>query len=346
MEYGKRRHTMPMPMACLVCRGDLLDEDALTCTACREFAVGRRLHAGHGVPPEWADRHLEFSTFITRLDELAHDYCVPPPLHFADCLGAWAHFVQALHAYHQSNYEIALREARLAQMLRPPRGWKGLGHHAAILAKASEVALVGGDRRLPRRYKAKANITYPSLPTDADLHGAEWQSYGIVMDHLRANRLVEAYAAIYAGLNKLGGPESTHPAAWYLKQLGHAITRARKPRPLFDLKAQPSRTQDRLAVHAHFAIPVPDPEVLENPAWGGLLRAWIAHDNGAWQAAYAHIDEARSLLSDAPQSATLDRELLGLEQRIPVQKRPAKYAVKRNGRIHIPSFAKLRQRLR
>lgn len=331
-------------VACLVCRGDLLDEEALTCSACREFAVGRRLHIGHqlhGLSKPVA----EVAAAITQLDELAHAYGVPPPLQPEDWLGSWAHFVQALHAYNCGEHGQALGEARQALMLKLPRGWKGLADHASIIAKASEEALTGGARRLPRRYMARLEVNFPSIPTNADFASPGWRKYEEAVEHLRAQRFKEANAAIYEGLNQLGGPKSDDPIAWFLRQLGKASKLARRPPPRFELHAQPSRPQDLLTVFGYFNINLPNAFVLEDPAWSALARAWIAFDNGAWQATYAHIEVARSLVPVAPEQRPLRNQLIRLEQKVPVMRRAAHYAIRRKGRIHIPSFARTRQAL-
>lgn len=332
-------------MDCLVCRGDLLDDDALTCSACREFAVGRRLHLGHTPPPSWTSTHLEFAAHLARLDALAQAYNISVPQSAVDVPGAWAHFVLAVDAFHAKNYQAALEEARQATILAAPRGWKGFKDHVSVITKASQDALDGQTRSLPRRYRARLTVRLPSVPTDADFKRPEWQCYQQALDHVRAVELEKAYVSILAGLQHLGGPEISEGAAWYLKQFGKAITEARKPRPRFDLKAQPSRVQDVLAVFAHFGLPVPAAEAIEDPAWGALARAWIAFDNGAWQATYAHIDESRFLRHKAPAADELSQQLLMLENKVPAAKRPANYAIRRNGRVHVPGFVKTRKAL-
>ena len=124
-------------MKCLVCRGDLLDEEALSCSACREFAVGARLHAGHAPPASWKATQIEYSNFLLRLDELAQQYKVPVPLDASDVAGAWAHFVLALQAYFAADFRSAQAEARQALMRPAPRGWKGFHNHARVVEAAS-----------------------------------------------------------------------------------------------------------------------------------------------------------------------------------------------------------------
>ena len=316
----------------------------MTCSACREFAVGRRLHPGHEAPKTWTATQLEYVAYLARLDELAQQHGIPAPLDAAEASGAWAHFVLAVHAYQGNDFEQARVEARQALMHATPRGWAGLQHHAELVESAANQALAGTARPLPRHYKARANVEFPSLPADVDFKQPAWQCYEAAIQVLRANQLEKAYQHIYAGINLAGGPDAVSIEAVYLKQLGHAITRARKPKKRFDLKAQPSRPRDVQAVLAHYQIEAAEEDCAE-PGWATLAKGWIAIDHGAWQSAYAHVDEARYLEDFTQSRQRLAVRITELESRIPVPKRPSNYAIKRNGRIHVPGFVRTRKTL-
>jgi hypothetical protein len=328
----------------MVCRGELLEEDALSCSACRDFAVGRRLHPGHAPPMTWTSSELQYAAFLTRLDELAQRHRVPTPVDPSEAPGAWAHFVLALDAYHRQQFDDARREARLARIMAPPTGWTNLAQHAKVLEAASHQASGGQDRSLPRRYRARHQIEFPSLPVDANFATAAWRHYELAVKCLRANDLDQAYGQIFLGLQAAGGPEAAGIEVAYLKQLGHAITRARKPRRRFDLHVAPSRPRDVQAVLNHFEIQATLPDS-EGPGWATLAKAWIAIDHGAWQLAYAHIQETEYLAGFSVGEPLLMAHLGTARSRIPVTQRASNYAVKRHGRVRVPTFARHRQAL-
>lgn len=96
---------------------------------------------------------------------------------------------------------------------------------------------------------------------------------------------------------------------------------------------------------AYFHVPGAADAGDGGPGWATLAKVWIALDHGAWQLAYAHLQEAEYLGGFSANESMLVKQLETARTRIPVQQRSSKYAILRKGRVHVPVFARHRQAL-
>lgn len=311
-------------MTCLVCRGGSVDDDALTCTACREFAEGRRLHAGFEAPAGWGKTVQHYVATIAWLDTAAQRYGIPPPSTIEEATGTWAHFVLGVHAYNSGKYGHAVAEAGYVAAGADVPGFPGLKDAARRIRDAATEALAAKGVVPVRKFKAVMRVDLPDLPADADFSKPEWQHYQAAVDHLRRHDVKAAHKAVSQGLKVHGFDNNDVPVTWYLKRLGAAITASTTPKAAYDLRHVSVLPDDVAEVLGHYGVPVPAGADLGHPAWSGLASVHVALDNRSWVSAYRRIEETRRLAMPASMRAAVEEALSAAENRIPVKRNAEK----------------------
>ena len=311
-------------MACMVCGGTASDAESLTCTACRDFAADRRLHAGYDAPPGWGKTVQHYVSTISWLDAAAQRYGIPPPVALADATGAWAHFVIAVHAYNFGKHAHAAAEAGYVAAGPEVPGFPGMKDAARQLRDAAQHALAAKGVVPVRRFKTVVRADLPDLPAEADFTKPEWQHYQAAIEHLRRHDVKAAHRAVSEGLKVHGFDNDDAPVTWYLKRLGAAITASGRTTAAYDLRHVAVLPEDVAEVLAHYGVAVPAGADLGHPAWGGLASVHVALDNRSWVSAYRRIEETRRLAMPASMRDALEDALRAAESRIPVKRNAEK----------------------
>ena len=276
-------------MMCLVCKAASVDEDDLTCPACRDYAADRRLHAGFELPEGWGKTAHHYVRTIQWLDAAAQRYGIPPPKNLEDATGVWAHFVIGVHAFNSGKWAHAATEAGHVAMGPEVPGFPGMKTCARIIRDAATQALATNGIALVRKFKVAVRAELPDLPAEADFTKPEWQHYQHAVEHVRRHDVKAAYRSITQGL-KVYGFDSDAPVNWYLKQLGAAISKSRSPRGKYDLRHLPGSPDEVQAILEHYGVQVPPGSDLAEPVWAVLAQLHIAIDNRSWIAAYRRIE--------------------------------------------------------
>lgn len=303
----------------MVCGGASLDEDSLTCTACQEFAAGRRLHPGYEPPATWGRKAQHYAATMSWLDAAAQRYGILPPARLEDASGSWAHFVIAVHAYNAGKHAHAASEAGFVAAGPGLNGFPGLKAAALRIRDAAQAALAQKGVVPVRRFKAVVRVELPDLPVDADFSKPEWQHYQAAVDHLRRHDVKAAHKAVSQGLKVHGFDNNDVPVTWYLKRLGAAITASATAKAAYDLRHVAVLPDDVAEVLAHYGVPVPSGADLGHPAWSGLASVHVALDNRSWVSAYRRIEETRRLAMPSSVRLTVEKALQVAENRIPVK---------------------------
>lgn len=308
----------------MVCGGASLDEDSLTCTACQEFAAGRRLHPGFEPPATWGRKAQHYVSTMSWLDAAAQRYGIPPPALLEDASGSWAHFVIAVHAYNSGKHAHAAAEAGFVAAGPEVEGFPGLKAAAVRIRDAAQAALAAHGVVPVRRFKAVVRAELPDLPSEADFSKPEWQHYQAAVEHLRRHDVKAAHKAVTQGLKVHGFDNNDVAVTWYLKRLGAAISAATRPTAAYDLRHVPALPDDVHDILFHYGLPVPVGADLGHPAWAGLAGVHIALDNRSWVSAYRRIEETRRLTMPDSMRAVVEEALRAAENRIPVKRNAEK----------------------
>ena len=293
-------------------------------TACREFAEGRRLHAGFEAPAGWGKKVQHYVATIAWLDAAAQRYGIPPPATLEDATGPWAHFVLGVHAYNSGRYGHAVAEAGYVAAGPDVPGFPGMKESARRIRDAATEALAAKGVVPVRKFKAVMRVDLPDLPADADYSKPEWQQYQAAIDHLRRHDVKAAHKAVSQGLKVHGFDNNDEPVTWYLKRLGAAITASTTPKAAYDLRHVAVLPDDVAEVLAHYGVRVPADADLGHPAWSGLASVHVALDNRSWVSAYRRIEETRRLTMPASMRAAVEEALSAAENRIPVKRNAEK----------------------
>lgn len=309
---------------CLVCNGSAVDAEALTCTACRDFAADRRLHAGFQAPEGWGRTVQHYVATMSWLDAAAQRYGIPPPAALQDATGPWAHFVIAVHALNSGKLAHAAAEAGFVAVGPGVEGFPGLKAAAVRIRDAAQEALAAQGVVPVRRFKAIVRADLPDLPVDADFTKPEWQHYQAAVEHLRRHDVKAAHKAVSQGLKVHGFDNDEAPVTWYLKRLGAAITASARPSAAYDLRHVAVLPEDVAEVLAHYGVPVPAGTDLGHLAWSGLASVHVALDNRSWVSAYRRIEETRRLAMPDSMRAAVEEALRAAENRIPVKRNAEK----------------------
>ncbi len=326
---------------CLVCNGTPVDADSLTCTACREFASGQRLHAGFDAPTNWGQTVQRYVATMAWLDAAAQRYGIPPPVALEDVTGPWAHFVIAVHALNSGKPAHAVAEAGFVAAGPEVKGFPGLKQAASRIRDAAQASLATKGIVPVRTFKAVVRAELPDLPADADFSKPEWQHYQAAVEHLRRHDPKAAQAAVTQGLKVHGFDNDAEPSTWYLKRLGAAITAAKSPRPAYDLRHLPSLPEDVAEMLHHYAVPFPQDADLGHPAWVLVARVQAALDNRSWVSAYRWIEETRRMVIPERERPAIEKAMRLAEERIPVKRNlkkmglPEEPDVRPSRRVHI-----------
>lgn len=308
----------------MVCGGTALDEESLTCTACRDFAVDRRLHAGYEAPATWGKTVQHYVSTMSWLDAAAQRYGIPPPPALTDATGPWAHFVIAVHAYNSGEHAHAAAEAGYVAAGADVPGFPGMKETARQLRDAAQAALAAKGIVPVRRFKGVVRADLPDLPTEADFSKPEWQHYQAAVEHLRHHDVKAAHRAVSQGLKVHGFDNNDAPVTWYLKRLGAAITASTKPTAAYELRHVPALPDDVNEVLTHYGVSVPDDADLGHPAWSGVASVHVALDNRSWVSAYRRIEETRRLTMPTSMRDAVEEALRAVEARIPVKRNAEK----------------------
>lgn len=309
-------------MGCMVCGGASVDEDALTCTACREYAQGRRLHAGFEAPSDWGRTAQHYVATMAWLDAAAQRYGIPPPATLEEATGTWAHFVLGVHALNSGKLAHAAAEAGYVAAGAEVPGFPGMKDAARRIRDAATQGLESKGIAPVRTFRAMAQVELPDLPAEADFSKLEWQHYQAAVACLRRHDVKAARFEITKGLRINGYEDTTQPATWFLKRLGAAISDGMKVRGTYDLRHVPALPDDVREILDHYGVPIPTGADLSHPAWTLVAQVHIALDNRSWVSAYRRIEEARRTDMPASQRALVEAAVLEAEKRIPVKRKP------------------------
>lgn len=309
--------------SCMVCGGQALDED-LTCTACREFAAGRRLHTGFEAPTNWGQTAQRYVATMAWLDAAAQRYGIPPPETLEELTGPWAHFVIAVHALHAGKYAHAAAEAGFVAAGPDLKGFPGIKNAAAKIRDAAQSALESKGVVPVRTFRVVVRAELPDLPADADFSKPEWKHYQAAVDHLRRHDPKAAQYEIMYGLRVHGFDNDAVPVTWYLKRLGAAISAAKDPRPAYDLRHIPALPDDVAEMLRHYGVHHPSDADLGHPAWVLVARVQAALDNRSWVTAFRWIEEARRMPMPEKERPAVEQAMQDAEARIPVKRNAKK----------------------
>lgn len=306
---------------CLVCKGAGVDDDALSCTACRQFAAGRHLHAGYTPPPGWGEKSRRYVATMSWLDAAAQKYGIPPPADPLAVTGPWAHFVIAVHAINNGKPAHAASETSYVLASPDVPGFPGLRDAAQRIRTAALDALASHGVAPVKTYRAVLPVQLPEVPLDADFDKPEWRHYQTAVEAARRHDAKAAQYAIMYGLKVNGFDDTQSPVTWYLKRLGAEISRAYHGEPRYALRHVPA-TQDELSdMLRHFDVALPAGADLADPVWTAVAEIHVALECQAWQACYKRIEEARRLTTMPATKLAIETLLLSVEQRLPVKRK-------------------------
>lgn len=306
---------------CLVCKGTSVDDDALTCTACRQFAAGRHVHAGYTAPLSWGEKSRQYVATMSWLDAAAQKYGIPPPSDPLAATGPWAHFVIAVHAINSGKPAHAASEASFVLASPDVPGFPGLKAAAQRIRAAALAALADRGVAPVKTYRAVLAVQLPEVPLDADFDKPEWRHYQTAVDAARRHDAKAAQYAIMYGLKVNGFDDTKSPVTWYLKRLGAEISRAYHGNPRYSLRHVAATQEELRDMLNHFAVPVPPTADLADPCWSALADVHVALARQAWQACYRRIEAARRIEAPSALRLALDALLLEAESRIPARRK-------------------------
>lgn len=306
---------------CLVCKGAGVEDDALTCTACREYAAGRHLHAGYNPPTSWGEQARKYVATMSWLDAAAQKYGIPPPADPINATGPWAHFVIALHAINHGKAAHAASEASYVLASPDVPGFPGLRDAAHRIRTAALDALASTGVAPVRTYRAVLPVHLPEVPLDADFDRPEWRHYQAAVNAARRHDAKAAQYAIMYGLKVNGFDDTQSPVTWYLKRLGAEISRAYHGEPTYSLRHVPATAEDLRQMLSHFQVAVPAGADLAEPIWTAIAGVHVALACQAWQACYRRIETARRIDMSPATRVVAEALLCDAEHRIPAKRK-------------------------